>query len=64
MIITDAEKEIMERAEAELKEAGCHNVDKLLIQRGVGLMVTRRTGLSKTQELKNAKRFIEECLGT
>jgi uncharacterized protein (DUF1697 family) len=38
LIVTQDEKEIMAEMEAQLLEAGCPNVGRLLVQRGVALL--------------------------
>jgi hypothetical protein len=62
MHITDREKQIVERAEAELTAAGAEDIGKLWIQRGVGLIVSTSCHEHKIEQLEEVMDFVQACL--
>jgi hypothetical protein len=60
-LITEEQKQILTEAEAQLREAGCPNVARLLIQRGVGLHVSGLSGKDWREERKLIQRFVDEA---
>lgn len=60
MEITDQEKGIVARAEAELAASGTNDIARLWIQRGVGLIVAKSP--NKIEELEEVLAFVQACL--
>jgi hypothetical protein len=60
-MISEAEKQILTEAEAKLRGAGCPNVARLLIQRGIGLHVSGLSGKDWREEKRLIQRFVDEA---
>jgi hypothetical protein len=60
LIISDDQKKILAECEAQLLEAGCPSVGRLLIQRGVGWLMTT-AGISWNDEKAKILAFVDEA---
>jgi hypothetical protein len=58
LIITDTQKQILTDAEAALVAAGCSNPGRLMIQRGVGWLLTT-AGIDWKEEKAKIKEFVD-----
>jgi hypothetical protein len=58
VIISDSQKQILVNAEAALVATGCANPGRLMIQRGVGWLLTT-AGIDWKEEKAKIKEFVD-----